>query len=77
MTLLLAEILRVSIGTETICKTEEVCLNGAGVALLIYGILLMVFIVFLPKGVVGPLADWWHARSKRVERAAATGSTAQ
>jgi hypothetical protein len=58
MTLLLAEILRVSIGTETICLTEEVCPNGAGVPLLTYGILLMVFIIFLPKGVVGSLADW-------------------
>jgi hypothetical protein len=77
MTLLLAEILRVSIGTETNCICEKICLNGTGVPLPIYGILLVVFIIFLPKGVVGSLADWWHARSKRVERAAATGSTSQ
>ena len=65
ITLLLAEVLRISIGTATICVTKDICLNAAGIPLLIYGILLVVFIIFLPKGSVGSVYDWWQTRGSR------------
>jgi branched-chain amino acid transport system permease protein len=57
ITILLAEVLRISIGTDAICLTEKVCINGAGVPLLVYGVMLLLFIIFLPKGVVGAIVD--------------------
>ena len=45
-TLLLAEILRVGISTETVCVSEKICFNGAGIPLLIYVIMLVLFIIF-------------------------------
>jgi len=62
ITIMLAEVLRISIGTANVCVADGVCLNAAGVPLLIYGILLIVFIIFLPKGIVGGVYDWWQAR---------------
>jgi branched-chain amino acid transport system permease protein len=63
ITILLAEVLRISIGTDAVCITDRVCLNAAGVPLLIYGIMLILFIIFLPKGIAGGIADKWRARS--------------
>ncbi len=63
ITIMLAEVLRISIGTASVCVSKDVCFNAAGVPLLIYGILLIVFIIFLPKGIVGGVADWWKSRS--------------
>ena len=65
ITIMLAEVLRISIGTATVCVTNDVCLNAAGVPLLIYGVLLVVFIIFLPKGIVGGVYGWWQAREKQ------------
>jgi branched-chain amino acid transport system permease protein len=62
ITLLLAEVLRIWIGTEAACITDKICLNVAGVPLLVYGIMLVLFIIFLPKGIVGACADRWRAR---------------
>ncbi len=63
ITLMLAEVLRIGLGTSSVCLTEKICFNAAGVPLLIYGIMLVMFIVFLPKGIVGGLADWWQSRN--------------
>ena len=57
ITLLLAEVLRISIGTARVCVTDHFCLNASGFPLFIYGIMLIVFIIFLPKGIVGSLTD--------------------
>jgi len=62
ITLLLAEVLRIWIGTEAACITDRICLNVAGVPLLVYGIMLVLFIIFLPKGIVGACVDRWRAR---------------
>jgi branched-chain amino acid transport system permease protein len=62
ITLLLAEFLRIWIGTGTHCVTDSVCLNLAGVPLLVYGLMLVLFIIFLPKGIAGGLEDWWRNR---------------
>jgi branched-chain amino acid transport system permease protein len=62
VTLLLAEVLRIWIGTASVCVTEKFCLNAAGVPLLVYGIMLVAFIIFLPKGIVGGLVDFWQNR---------------
>ena len=62
ITLLLAEVLRVWIGTAAFCVTDKLCLNLAGVPLLVYGLMLVLFIIFLPKGIVGACEDWWRAR---------------
>ena len=57
ITLILAEILRISIGTATVNLTESLTINAAGFPLFIYGIMLVGFIIFLPKGIVGGLSD--------------------
>jgi branched-chain amino acid transport system permease protein len=57
ITILLAEVLRISIGTSTINIGDTISLNAAGVPLLIYGIMLIMFIIFLPKGIVGEFVD--------------------
>lgn len=51
ITLLLAETLRVVIGTRMV-----------GLDTTIYGALLVLFIIFLPKGILGGLLDWWERR---------------
>ncbi len=63
ITLLLAEVLRIWIGTSAYCVTEKICLNVAGVPLLVYGIMLILFIIFLPKGIVGACADRWRVHN--------------
>jgi len=70
ITLLLAEGLRIGIGTASVCITDKVCLNAAGVPLLVYGVMLVVFIIFLPKGIVGSLVDWRRNRSAIARRTA-------
>ena len=70
ITLLLAEVLRISIGTASVCIGENVCLNAAGIPLLVYGVMLVLFIIFLPKGIVGGIEQW---RRHRTVSAAATG----
>ena len=62
ITLLLAEVLRIWIGTEALCVTDTICLNGAGVPLLVYGVMLVLFIIFLPKGIVGAITDRMQRR---------------
>lgn len=69
ITLLLAEGLRIGIGTASVCITDSICLNAAGVPQLIYGMMLVLFIIFLPKGIVGGLEDW---RNKRQAKSGAT-----
>jgi branched-chain amino acid transport system permease protein len=56
ITILLAEVLRISFGTRAV-----------GWDNLVYGVLLVVFIVFLPKGIVGSLMAAW--RPRKAERA--------
>ena len=50
ITILLAEALRVGFGTRAV-----------GWDNLVYGILLVLFIIFLPKGILGSLLDWRRA----------------
>ncbi len=57
ITILLAEVLRISFGTRAV-----------GWDNLVYGVLLVLFIVFLPKGIVGSLMGAW--RPRKAERAA-------
>lgn len=63
ITIVLGELLRIGIGTGNVCLTDEICLNAAGFPFVIYGILLIIFIIFLPKGIVGGIHDWWQSRS--------------
>mgnify|MGYP001227217855 FL=1 len=65
ITLLLAEVLRISIGTTRVCVTDDFCLNASGFPLFIYGIMLIVFIIFLPKGIAGSLSDIFKSNSNR------------
>lgn len=60
VTLSLAEVLRIWIGTGSVCITDNICLNAAGFPLLIYGIMLILFIILLPKGIVGGVVEWWQ-----------------
>ena len=53
ITILLGEVLRIGIGTGNVCLTDSLCMNAAGFPFVIYGILLISFIIFLPKGIVG------------------------
>ena len=54
ITIMLAEILRIGFGTKAV-----------GWDNLVYGILLVVFIIFLPKGILGSLLDWLKSPGKR------------
>jgi branched-chain amino acid transport system permease protein len=54
ITILLAEVLRISFGTRAV-----------GWDNLVYGVLLVLFIVFLPKGIVGSLRDLRRPRPPR------------
>jgi branched-chain amino acid transport system permease protein len=53
ITILLAEILRIGFGTKAV-----------GWDNLVYGVLLVVFIIFLPKGILGSIAEKVKARRK-------------
>lgn len=57
ITILLAETLRISFGTAAV-----------GWDNLVYGVLLVVFIIFLPKGISGSLLDLWRMRSPALVR---------
>jgi branched-chain amino acid transport system permease protein len=67
VTLLLAEVLRIWIGTAEVCISDRICLNVAGVPLLVYGVMLILFIVFLPKGIVGTITVRWTKRPETPE----------
>ncbi len=54
ITLLLAEMLRIHIGTDAV-----------GLDNAIYGVALVLFIIFLPKGILGSLEDLWRRRMAR------------
>jgi branched-chain amino acid transport system permease protein len=54
ITILLAEVLRIGFGTKAV-----------GWDNLVYGVLLVVFIIFLPKGILGSLLSSISTRSKR------------
>jgi len=57
ITILLAEILRIRFGTSAV-----------GWDNLVYGVLLVVFIIFLPKGILGSVLDKWKTQPKPPER---------
>jgi branched-chain amino acid transport system permease protein len=54
ITILLAEILRIGFGTKAV-----------GWDNLVYGVLLVVFIIFLPKGILGSVLDRWKTQPKK------------
>ena len=54
ITILLAEILRIGFGTKAV-----------GWDNLVYGVLLVVFIIFLPKGILGSVLDRWKTQTKK------------
>ena len=53
ITILLAEMLRIGFGTKAV-----------GWDNLVYGVLLVVFIIFLPKGILGSVLDRWKTQPK-------------
>jgi branched-chain amino acid transport system permease protein len=53
-TILLAEFLRVLIGAEVV-----------GLDTTIYGLMLVLFIIFMPQGILGAALDWYHGRRRR------------
>ncbi|HJZ44216.1 MAG TPA: branched-chain amino acid ABC transporter permease [Hyphomicrobiaceae bacterium] len=62
-TQVLAEGLRVAIQGSATLKS---LLGGSALALdqAIYGLLLVLFIIYMPKGILGTATDWWHGRRK-------------
>lgn len=54
ITILLAEVLRIGFGTKAV-----------GWDNLVYGILLVIFIIFLPKGILGSVLDKWKTQPKK------------
>jgi branched-chain amino acid transport system permease protein len=63
-TQVLAEGLRVLIQGSATLKT---LLGSSALALdqMIYGLLLVLFIIYMPAGILGTLAAWWRRRAKR------------
>jgi branched-chain amino acid transport system permease protein len=61
ITLLLAEFLRIFFGTKAV-----------GWDNLVYGVLLVLFIIFLPKGILGSILDGIGIRRGKAAPAAAT-----
>jgi branched-chain amino acid transport system permease protein len=55
ITIMLAEILRIGFGTKAV-----------GWDNLVYGVLLVVFIIFLPKGILGSVLDRWKTQPKEI-----------
>jgi branched-chain amino acid transport system permease protein len=53
ITILLAELLRISFGTRAVGRDN-----------LVYGILLVLFIVYLPKGILGSLLELSRVRGR-------------
>jgi branched-chain amino acid transport system permease protein len=62
ITILLAEVLRISFGTRAV-----------GWDNLVYGILLVLFIIFLPQGILGSLLDLARRRAPALPRGAGSG----
>jgi branched-chain amino acid transport system permease protein len=62
-TQVLAEGLRVAIQGSTTLKS---LLGSSALALdqAVYGLLLVLFIIYMPKGILGTATDWWHHRRK-------------
>ena len=56
ITLMLAETLRVAIGTKMV-----------GLDTTIYGVMLVLFIIFLPQGILGSAINWWKRRGARAQ----------
>jgi branched-chain amino acid transport system permease protein len=54
ITIMLAEILRIGFGTKAV-----------GWDNLVYGVLLVVFIIFLPKGILGSVLDRWKTQPEK------------
>ena len=54
LTILLAEVLRIGFGTKAV-----------GWDNLVYGVLLVVFIIFLPKGILGSVLDRFKTQPKK------------
>jgi len=68
ITLMLAEILRVSIQSSDTLKDWF----GSGALTLdtaIYGLLLILFIIYMPKGILGTASEWWQRRQEQREAA--------
>ena len=63
ITILLAEVLRISFGTRAV-----------GWDNLVYGVLLVIFIIFLPKGILGSLLDLARGRRASPQSAARVAS---
>jgi branched-chain amino acid transport system permease protein len=64
LTQVLAETLRVSIKSSATLKSWL----GAGALSLdtaVYGLLLILFIIYMPKGILGTAIDWWTKRRDR------------
>ena len=62
-TQVLSEGLRVAIqGSATL---QKICSARAALALdtMIYGLLLVLFIIYMPKGILGTLLEWWAKRN--------------
>jgi branched-chain amino acid transport system permease protein len=63
-TQVLTEVLRVAIQSSAVLKS----IFGESVLALdtmIYGLLLILFIIYMPKGILGTLLEWWHRRTPR------------
>jgi branched-chain amino acid transport system permease protein len=65
LTLSLTEGLRVWFGTTFI-----------GAANTIYGLLLILFIIYMPKGILGTGTEWWRRIGKRERQRAVAGTAA-
>jgi len=63
-TQMLAETLRVAIQSSAWLKST---LGSSALALdsAIYGLLLILFIIYMPKGILGTAIDWWEKRKSR------------
>jgi branched-chain amino acid transport system permease protein len=62
-TQVLSEVLRVAIQSSTVLKS----IFGESVLALdtmIYGLLLVLFIIYMPKGILGTLLEWWSNRGR-------------
>ena len=68
LTLMLSEGLRVLISGST---TLQGLFGSAALALdtAIYGLLLVLFIIYMPKGILGSAMDWWQRRRRLRESA--------
>lgn len=66
ITILLAETLRVMIGTSLV-----------GLDFALYGLMLVIFVVFLPQGILGEALDWWERRRESGASSGAAGAPAR